>query len=79
MLQVAHERARQKLTEEIRKLPPDEQADLMENCSSSLTASPIPKVTKPGRSEIDRRVDAVERGEAKPIDARKRLAQYKKL
>ena len=67
-----------RLTEEIRKLTPDEQADLMDELFVLTYRGPDPEVEKAWANEIDRRVDAVERGEAKLIDARQHLEQYKK-
>jgi Putative addiction module component len=67
-----------RLTEEIRKLAPDEQADLIDELLVLTYRDPDPEIEKAWASEIDRRVDAVERGQAKLIDARQHLEQYKK-
>lgn len=67
-----------KLTEEIRKLSPDEQADLMDELLVLSYRAPDPERDKAWAEEIDRRIDAVERGEAPLSDAREHLRQYKK-
>jgi len=67
-----------KLTEEIRKLSPDEQADLMDELLVLTYREPDPERGKAWAEEIDRRIDAVERGEAQLVDAREHLAKYKK-
>ena len=67
-----------KLTEEIRKLSPDEQADLIDELLVLTYRGPDPERNKAWAEEIDRRVDTVERGEAQLVDAREHLRQYKK-
>jgi hypothetical protein len=67
-----------KLTEEIRKLSPDEQADLMDELLVLTYREPDRERDKAWAEEIDRRVDTVERGEAQLVDAREHLRQYKK-
>ena len=67
-----------KLSEETRKLSPDEQAELMDELLVLSHGSPLPKGDKAWAEEIDRRIDAVERGEARTLDARKALRKYKK-
>jgi hypothetical protein len=64
-----------KLTEEIRKLTPEEEADLLDEI---FVRNPDPDAEKAWAEEIDRRLDAVERGEAKTVDARVALRRYKK-
>jgi hypothetical protein len=66
-----------KLSEEIRKLSPDEQADLMDELLV-LTYKPAePAVEKAWSDEIERRISEVRRGEAKLVDAREALRKYK--
>ena len=67
-----------KLTEEIRKLSPDEQADLMDELLVLTYREPDPARDKAWAEEIDRRIDAMERGEARLVNAREHLRQYKK-
>jgi Putative addiction module component len=67
-----------KLTEEIRKLSPDEQAELMEILHVLTYREPDPARDKAWAEEIDRRVDTVERGEAQLVDAREHLRRHKK-
>ena len=67
-----------KLSEEIRKLSPEEQADLMDELLANLHSSPDPESDKTWLDEIDRRIDAVDRGEATTVDAREALRKYKK-
>lgn len=67
-----------KLSQEIRKLSPDDQADLMDELLVISYGKPLPQSDKAWVEEIDRRIDAVERGTAKTVDARKALRKYKK-
>jgi hypothetical protein len=67
-----------RLTEEIRKLTPAEQAVLMDELLVLSYGDPAPKGDKAWEAEIDRRIDAVECGEARTVDARKALRKYKK-
>jgi Putative addiction module component len=67
-----------KLSEEIRKLSPEEQADLMDELLVLTYGKPLPESDKVWAEEIDRRIDAVERGEVKTVDARGALRKYKK-
>jgi Putative addiction module component len=67
-----------KLTEEIRKLSPGEQADLMDELLVLSYGRPLPKSDKAWAEEIDRRIDLVERGTVKTADARKALRKYNK-
>jgi Putative addiction module component len=64
-----------KLTEEIRKLSPDEQADLMEELLVISYGKPPSKSDKAWAEEIDRRIEVAERDAAKTVDA---LRKYKK-
>lgn len=72
-----NERVR-KLTEEIRKLTPEEQADIMDELLVLTHGQPLPRSDKAWAEEIDRRIDAVERGEVVTVDAREALSKYKK-
>jgi hypothetical protein len=72
-----NERVR-KLTEEIRKLTPEEQADLMDELLVLIYDQPLPRSDKAWAEEIDRRIGAVERGEVVTVDAREALSKYKK-
>jgi hypothetical protein len=67
-----------KLSEEIRKLSPEEQADLMDELLVLTYCKPLPESDKAWAEEIDRRIDAVQRGEAVTVDARDALRKYKK-
>ena len=67
-----------KLSQEIRKLSPEEQADLMD-ALLALSYGKVPhKSDRAWTQEIDRRIDLVERGAVKTVDARKALRKYKK-
>jgi hypothetical protein len=68
-----------KLTEEIRKLSPDEQAELMDELLVLNHDMPLPKNDKAWAEEIDRRVALAERGAVKTVDARNALRKYRKL
>jgi hypothetical protein len=72
-----NERVR-KLTEEIRKLSPEEQADLMDELLILTHGMPLPRSEKAWAEEIDRRITAVQRGNAPTLDARTVLRKYKK-
>jgi hypothetical protein len=67
-----------KLTEEIRKLSSEEQAELIDELLVLTYREPDPEIEKAWAVEIDRRVDAVERGEAPLVDAREHLRKHKK-
>jgi hypothetical protein len=66
-----------KLTEEIRKLSSEEQAELIDELLVLTYREPDPEIEKAWAMEIDRRVDAIERGEALHVDAREHLRKYK--
>lgn len=66
-----------KLTEEIR-LSPEEQADLMDELLILTHDTPLPKSEKAWAEEIDRRIAAVQRGDAPTFDARAALRKYEK-
>jgi putative addiction module component (TIGR02574 family) len=57
-----NERVR-KLSEEIRKLPPEEQADLIEELLVLTYRKPDPEIENAWAEEAKRRLDAYERGE----------------
>lgn len=67
-----------RLTEEIRKLSPEEQADLMDELLVLTYREPDPEIEKAWAEEIERRIDSVERGEEPTVDAREVLSKYKK-
>lgn len=67
-----------KLTEEIRKLSSEEQAELIDELLVLTYREPDPEIEKAWAVEIDRRIDAVERGEAPLVDAREHLRKHKK-
>jgi putative addiction module component (TIGR02574 family) len=56
-----------KLSEEIRKLSPDEQADLMDELLVLTHREPDPEIDKALIEEVERRIDAYDRGETKGI------------
>jgi Putative addiction module component len=66
-----------KLTEAIRKLSPAEQAELLAILLDLNSGEPDPEIEKAWAEEAGRRIDAVERGEAKTVDARRALRKYK--
>jgi hypothetical protein len=72
-----NERVR-KLIEEIRKLSPEEQADLMDELLILTHDMPLRKSEKAWAEEIDRRITAVRRGDAPTFDARAALRKYEK-
>jgi hypothetical protein len=67
-----------RLSEEIRKLSPEEQAELMDELLVLTYGKPLPESDKAWAEEIDRRIGAVQRGEAVTVDARDALRKYKK-
>jgi hypothetical protein len=72
-----NERVR-KLTEEIRKLSPEERADLMDELLVLTYQSADPAVDQAWSEEIARRISEVRRGEIVLVDAREALRKYKK-
>ncbi len=58
-----------KLTEEIRKLTPDEQAELMDELLVLTIRDPDPGIEQAWAEEAERRLDAWERGETQAIPA----------
>jgi hypothetical protein len=67
-----------KLSEEICKLSPEEQADLMDQLLVLTYREPDPWIERARAEEVDRRIDAVERGKAATVDAREALREYRK-
>jgi hypothetical protein len=67
-----------RLSEEIRKLTPEEQADLMDELLVLTHREPDPEIEKAWAEEAERRLAAYERGETTAVDARKALAKYKR-
>jgi hypothetical protein len=66
-----------KLSEEIRKLSPEEQADLMDELLVLTYRQPYPKSDKAWLEEVDRRINEAKRGEGATVDAREALRKYK--
>jgi putative addiction module component (TIGR02574 family) len=66
-----------KLSEEIRKLSPEEQADLMDELLVLTYREPDPEIEKAWLEEIDRRIDAVERGDTKTIPMEEAMAKLR--
>ena len=58
-----------KLSEEIRKLTPEEQADLMDELLVLTYREPDPAIDKAWAEEAERRLDAYERGETQAVPA----------
>jgi putative addiction module component (TIGR02574 family) len=58
-----------KLSEEIRRLAPDEQADLMDELLVLAIRDPDPSVEQAWAAEAERRLDAWERGETDAVPA----------
>jgi hypothetical protein len=67
-----------KLSEEIRKLSPEEQAELMDELLVLTHREPVPESDKAWAEEIDRRIGTVQHGEAVTVDARDALRKYRK-
>lgn len=66
-----------KLSEEIRRLSPEEQADLMDELLVLTYGRPLPKSDKAWVKEIDRRIDAAERGKARTLPADEAMARLR--
>lgn len=62
-----------KLFEQAKKLPPEERADLVDMLIVDAAENPDPAIEQAWLEEIQRRVDAIERGEAKLFDGDKVL------
>jgi putative addiction module component (TIGR02574 family) len=67
-----------RLTEEIAKLPPEEQADIIDALIVLTYRSPDPEVDKAWVAEAERRVDAVDRGETSPLPHEEVMARLEK-
>jgi hypothetical protein len=67
-----------KLTEEIRKLPPEDQADLMDELLVLTYREPDPEIDKAWAEEIRDRIAAHERGELSARPAAEVLAKHLK-
>jgi len=67
-----------RLSEEIRKLSPEEQADLLDEIVDRLDNAIEPEFDQAFLEEIKRRVAAYDRGEVETRDAREVLRKYKK-
>lgn len=76
MLRPMNERVR-KLSEEIRRLSPEEQADLLDEILVNLDQASPAETDKAWLIEIKRRVAAYDRGEIVARDAREALGKYK--
>jgi putative addiction module component (TIGR02574 family) len=59
-----------KISEEIRQLSAEEQADLLDEILVQVHGAPDPQIEKAWLEEAERRLDALERGEvvAEPLD-----------
>ena len=58
-----------KLSEEIRKLTAEEQAELMDELLSLTYREPDPEIEKAWAEEAERRLEAYERGETRAVSA----------
>ena len=66
-----------RLSEEIRKLSPEEQADLLDDMVLNLDQVAVPEIDTSLLDEIRRRVAAYDAGEVATRDARQALDKYK--
>jgi putative addiction module component (TIGR02574 family) len=66
-----------RLTEEIRKLPPEEQADLIDELIVLTYRKPDPEIDKAWAEEAERRIDALERGETQTIPYEEVMARLR--
>ena len=64
------------MNERVKKLT-EEQADLMDELLVLPYGKPLPKSDKAWAEEIDRRIDAVERGEARTVPAEEAMARLR--
>ena len=71
-----NERAK-KLSEEIRKLTPEEQADLMDELLVLTYREPDPEIEKAWAEEAERRLDAYERGETKAVPLEEAMSRLR--
>jgi len=67
-----------RLTEEIRKLPPEEQADLIDELIVLTHRQPDPEIDKAWVEEAERRIDALDRGETRAIPHDEAMARLQK-
>jgi hypothetical protein len=58
-----------RLTDEIRNLPPEDQAELLDELLVLTHREPDPEIEKAWAAEIEKRISAVERGEVELFDA----------
>lgn len=66
-----------KLSEEIRKLSPEEQADLMDELLVLTYREPDPEIEKAWVEEAERRIDAYDRGETTAIPVEEAMARLR--
>ncbi len=66
-----------KLSEEIRKLTPEEQADLMDELLVLTHREPDPEIEKAWAEEAERRLDAHERGETKAVPLEEAMSRLR--
>jgi putative addiction module component (TIGR02574 family) len=67
-----------RLTEEIRKLPPEEQADLLDELLVLTYREPDPEIDKAWAEEAERRLAAYRRGEIEAIPLEEVMARLRK-
>jgi len=67
-----------RLTEEIRKLPPEEQADLIDELLVLTYREPDPEIDKAWAQEAERRLAAHRRGEIEGIPLEEVMARLRK-
>jgi putative addiction module component len=77
IVQPMNERVK-KLSQQIRKLSPDEQADLLDELLVHVHSNSDPAILKAWAEEAERRLDRYLSGRTKTRDARKVLAKYTK-
>lgn len=66
-----------KLTEEFRKLSPQEQADLLEELLAITHQLPDPEIEKAWAEEAERRIDAYDRGETTAVPVEDVMSRLK--
>ena len=66
-----------KLSEEIRKLSPEEQADLIDELLVLTYSEPDPEIEKALGEEVERRLDAYERGETTAVPVEEAMARLR--
>jgi putative addiction module component (TIGR02574 family) len=66
-----------KLSEEIRKLSPEEQADLMDELLVLTYREPDPEIEKELIEEVERRIDAYDRGDTKGVPLEDAMARLR--